>query len=72
MQFSESDRVVLLAAKGVGDKIIQRLEEIGFYSLTDFGTANVDDVVASNSKWDRLFDETSVERYSTTTQISKL
>ncbi|OYU50333.1 MAG: Pathogenicity locus [Rhizobiales bacterium PAR1] len=33
MAFSDSDRIILLAIKGVGPKVIQRLEEFGVSDL---------------------------------------
>lgn len=46
MGFSADDRAVLLAVKGVGPTVIERLEQIGFDSLDTLAEADVEDVVA--------------------------
>jgi hypothetical protein len=33
MQFNEADRRAMLQLKGVGEKVISRIEQLGFYSL---------------------------------------
>jgi nucleotidyltransferase/DNA polymerase involved in DNA repair len=33
MQFNEADRQAMLKLKGVGAKVISRIEQLGFYSL---------------------------------------
>jgi hypothetical protein len=35
MSFSETERQAMLKLKGVGANVIQRLEQIGFYSLAE-------------------------------------
>jgi hypothetical protein len=34
MQFNEADRRAMLQLKGVGEMVISRIEQLGFYSLT--------------------------------------
>lgn len=34
MQFNEADRQAMLQLKGVGETVISRIEQLGFYSLT--------------------------------------
>ncbi|MCC6172237.1 MAG: helix-hairpin-helix domain-containing protein [Gammaproteobacteria bacterium] len=45
MPFSESDRQLLLAAKGVGPTVNRRLEQLGYSSLTDLVRGDVDRMV---------------------------
>ena len=47
MAFSPSEREALLAVKGVGPTVIQRLEQLGFGSLPELAGADVREVVAS-------------------------
>ena len=47
MAFSASEREALLAVKGVGPTVIQRLEQLGFGSLPELAGADVREVVAS-------------------------
>ena len=46
MHFSPQDRAILLAVKGVGPIVVQRLEEMGFATLEDLAKAEMPDVVA--------------------------
>ena len=46
MHFSPPDRETLLAVKGVGPIVVQRLEEMGFTTLEDLAKAEMPDVVA--------------------------
>jgi hypothetical protein len=39
--FSESDRQLLLAAKGVGPTVIRRLEQLGYSNLADLARGDV-------------------------------
>lgn len=43
--FSASERALLLAVKGVGPTVIDRLEQIGFDSLETLAGADVDGIV---------------------------
>ena len=47
MPFSSQERDALLAVKGIGPTVIQRLEQIGFSSLQELAEADVLEVVAS-------------------------
>lgn len=40
MPFSVQDRELLLSAKGVGPKVIERLEQVGFSTLTELAIAD--------------------------------
>lgn len=40
MAFKKTDRELLLDVKGVGPKVIERLEQLGFSSLSDLAAAN--------------------------------
>lgn len=46
MSFTAQERTALLACKGVGPKVIERLEQMGFSSLDQLSEASVDDIVA--------------------------
>lgn len=45
MAFSTGERAVLLAVRGVGATVVDRLEQIGFDSLDALATASVDGIV---------------------------
>ncbi len=45
MGFSADDRATLLAVKGVGPAVIERLEQIGFDSLDTLSVASVEGIV---------------------------
>lgn len=45
MGFSADDRATLLAVKGVGPTVIERLEQIGFDSLDTLADASVEGIV---------------------------
>ncbi len=45
MGFSADDRATLLAVKGVGPTVVERLEQIGFDSLDTLGDASVEGIV---------------------------
>lgn len=45
MAFSETEKDALLTINGVGEKVIQRFEEIGIDSILTLSEANVDDVL---------------------------
>lgn len=44
MVFSESERALLVKVKGVGDKVIDRLEQIGIHSLAKLAEENPQDI----------------------------
>ncbi|MBP6562090.1 MAG: recombinase RecA [Neisseriaceae bacterium] len=44
MPFTDTDKAALLALKGVGPTVIQRLEEMGFHDLAGLSQANVADI----------------------------
>ncbi len=45
MGFSADDRATLLAVKGVGPSVIERLEQIGFDALDMLADASAEDIV---------------------------
>ncbi len=45
MGFSADDRATLLAVKGVGPTVIERLEQIGFDALDTLADASVEGIV---------------------------
>jgi len=45
MGFSADDRATLLAVKGVGPTVVERLEQIGFDSLDTLAVASVEGIV---------------------------
>lgn len=47
MAFQNQDRELLLSVKGVGPKVIERLEQIGFSSLEDLAEASSTEI----TKW---------------------
>jgi predicted flap endonuclease-1-like 5' DNA nuclease len=47
MAFQNQDRELLLKVKGVGPKVIERLEQIGFSSLEDLAEAKSTEI----TKW---------------------
>jgi predicted RecB family nuclease len=47
MGFSPQEREALLAVKGVGPTVIQRLEQIGFSSLQELARADALEIVTS-------------------------
>lgn len=49
MPFSAQERTALLACKGVGPKVIERLEQMGFSSLDQLSGAAVDDILAQGA-----------------------
>lgn len=44
MPFSTTERQALLSLKGVGPKVIERLEQLGFHSLADLNNSTVDEI----------------------------
>ncbi|MEN0580850.1 hypothetical protein SAMN05216563_11089 [Phytobacter palmae] len=49
MSFTSQERAALLACKGVGPKVIERLEQMGFSSLDQLSSASVDDILAQGA-----------------------
>ena len=49
MPFSSNEREALLKAKGVGPKVIERLEQMGIESFEQLKKANVQDIVSAAS-----------------------
>jgi predicted flap endonuclease-1-like 5' DNA nuclease len=49
LRFSDADRAVLLAVKGVGPTVVARLEQLGFESLQQLADAEPADIVAQAS-----------------------
>ena len=47
MVFSVTERTALLAVKGVGPTVVQRLEQLGFDSLKQLATAEMLEIVTS-------------------------
>ncbi|AWS52414.1 MULTISPECIES: helix-hairpin-helix domain-containing protein [Morganellaceae] len=45
MAFSESEKQILLAVKGVGPTVISRLEQMGFSSLAQLSEASYDEIL---------------------------
>lgn len=50
MSFQDNDRELLLKVKGVGPKVIERLELIGFTSLDDLAEASSTEITEWVSK----------------------
>ncbi|WP_375058241.1 helix-hairpin-helix domain-containing protein [Zobellella sp. DQSA1] len=44
MAFSHQEKTALLALKGVGPTVIQRLEQLGIHSLDELARHEVDDI----------------------------
>jgi len=49
MQFSTLDRQELLAVKGVGPKVIYRLEQMGLFTLSQLADADANDILAQGA-----------------------
>jgi predicted RecB family nuclease len=49
MPFPFDDRQILLAVKGVGPTVIQRLEGMGFQSLRQLADADANDILAQGA-----------------------
>jgi predicted RecB family nuclease len=47
MPFSADERTALLAVKGVGPTVVQRLEQMGFASLRQLAQADAGEIVAT-------------------------
>lgn len=49
MRFSAGERSTLLAVKGVGPKVIDRLEQMGFSTLSQLADADVTDILSQGA-----------------------
>ena len=49
MRFSETEKATLLAVKGVGPKVIERLEQMGFASFDQLVDADANDILAQGA-----------------------
>lgn len=49
MSFTQKERDALLSCKGVGPKVVERLEQMGFSSLAQLRQATVEDIVAQGA-----------------------
>ncbi|CNJ98818.1 Uncharacterised protein [Yersinia mollaretii] len=47
MAFTDQERDVLLAVKGVGPMVVTRLEQLGFTSLLQLSQADMSEIVSS-------------------------
>lgn len=45
MTFPANERAALLAVKGVGPTVVERLEQLGYHSLAQLGQADALDIV---------------------------
>lgn len=50
MPFSEHERAQLLALKGVGSTVIQRLQDMGFASLAELRGVSADDILQAGAQ----------------------
>lgn len=49
MAFTEAEKQILLAVKGVGPMVISRLEQMGFSSLAQLSEASYDEILISGA-----------------------
>ena len=49
MKFTPDERATLLAVKGVGPKVIERLEQMGFSNLGQLAEADANDILAQGA-----------------------
>ncbi|MGK9171790.1 helix-hairpin-helix domain-containing protein [Yokenella regensburgei] len=49
MPFTQKEREALLECKGVGPKVIERLEQMGFSSLDQLGQAGVEEILTQGA-----------------------
>ena len=49
MKFSETEKTTLLSVKGVGPKVIERLEQMGFASFEQLADADARDILAQGA-----------------------
>lgn len=50
MPFSAEDRKALLSLRGVGPTVLSRLEEMGYATLSQLATADVDTILAQGAQ----------------------
>jgi hypothetical protein len=50
MQFNEADRQAMLQLKGVGETVISRIEQLGFYSLTQLQNQEAEIITKQTSQ----------------------
>ena len=49
MKFSASDSLELLSVKGVGPKVVERLEQMGLFRLAQLADADANDILAQGT-----------------------
>ena len=49
MKFSDTDKSTLMAFKGVGPKVVERLEQMGFSTLPQLADADARDILAQGA-----------------------
>ena len=49
MRFSASERQEILSVKGVGPKVIERLEQMGLFTLSQLADADANDILAQGA-----------------------
>ncbi|NGE24539.1 helix-hairpin-helix domain-containing protein [Klebsiella pneumoniae] len=49
MVFSSEDKAVLLAVKGVGTKVVERLEQMGFSDLNQLAAADAQSLLSAGA-----------------------
>ncbi len=49
MRFAPEERLTLLAVKGVGPKVIERLEQMGFVSMPQLADADANDILSQGA-----------------------
>ena len=49
MKFVSSEKLVLLSVKGVGPKVVERLEQMGFTSLAQLADADATDILSQGA-----------------------
>ena len=45
MPFTEHEKAILLGVKGVGPKVVERLEQMGFSALSQLAVADINDIL---------------------------
>lgn len=49
MKFSPSEKATLLGVKGIGSKMVERLEQMGFFTLHKLADADARDILAQGA-----------------------
>ena len=49
MKFTSAEKLVLLSVKGVGLKVVERLEQMGFSSLAQLADADATDILSQGA-----------------------